>query len=236
MKNQYDSVVSTKYTNLVKADPAKLYVQYPGALRLLGDVTEKKVLDVGCGSGMFDLLLQKQGAIVTGYDLSSNQIDVAREVCKEGNFFVASPETISFRNSFDKAVSVLVLHYSIDLEELKSFFSSTYRALKVNGIFVCVLTNPNFIGYEKIQYNRRYTKTEKKVVADFINLKGNIDFSVEYQFYSQRDYEQAAIERGFKRFEWRELDIDPVGIVEMGTEYWQGFREDCPYIGFIAYK
>ena len=59
MKNQYDTKLSGKYTDLVRTDPAKMFVQYPEALRLLGNIRRNNVLDIGCGSGAFDILLQK---------------------------------------------------------------------------------------------------------------------------------------------------------------------------------
>ncbi len=46
-------------------------------LRLLGDLTSKSVLDVGCGEGENAIILAKAGATVTGVDVSPKAIQVA---------------------------------------------------------------------------------------------------------------------------------------------------------------
>ena len=48
------------------------------ALDALGDVSGKRVLDVGCGAGHTTLELSARGAFPTGVDISEAQIDVAR--------------------------------------------------------------------------------------------------------------------------------------------------------------
>ena len=45
---------------------------------VLGDVRGKRVLDLGCGHGGITLALIDRGALVTGIDISSGMVDVAR--------------------------------------------------------------------------------------------------------------------------------------------------------------
>ena len=53
------------------------------------------VLDVGCGSGrLIDESLIKAGHLVTGIDISSKQIDLARKNCPTGEFIMADMETL----------------------------------------------------------------------------------------------------------------------------------------------
>ena len=51
---------------------------YRRGLRLLGDIRGKRVLDVGCGLGAGSWLLSKEGARVTGVDISLEAIEWAR--------------------------------------------------------------------------------------------------------------------------------------------------------------
>jgi 2-polyprenyl-3-methyl-5-hydroxy-6-metoxy-1,4-benzoquinol methylase len=48
------------------------------AYESLGDLTGKRVLDVGCGLGEHSLLLAWRGAQLTGVDVSGASIAVAR--------------------------------------------------------------------------------------------------------------------------------------------------------------
>ncbi|MBI4405025.1 MAG: class I SAM-dependent methyltransferase [Deltaproteobacteria bacterium] len=54
-------------------------------LELMGNVQGLKILDLGCGVGRFAHLLARKGAIVTGYDISSQAIEEAKAVAdREG--------------------------------------------------------------------------------------------------------------------------------------------------------
>lgn len=240
-KNEQYNEISTKYTELVKSDPAKHFIQYPSAVRLLGDISEKEVLDVGCGSGIFDRELTEMGAKVTAYDISSEQIANAKAAQESEpakvNFLVSNPQEFRSDKLFDKAVSVLVLHYAPDKEYLEKFFSSTAQALKDNGEFVCILWNPSFKRLGETVYNRRFHRIGNgKMSVDFLDKKQEVSFSAEYTDFSVDDYEQAALSAGFQRIEWIQLKPDQAGIDQMGEDYWKDFEEDSPYIGFIAHK
>ena len=47
--------------------------------RLLGDLRDKTILDVGCGEGEDGMILAKLGARVTGLDVSPAAIELARQ-------------------------------------------------------------------------------------------------------------------------------------------------------------
>jgi len=48
-------------------------------LNLIGDVVNKKVLEIGCGGANCGISLSKQGAIVTCSDISEKQIEFAQK-------------------------------------------------------------------------------------------------------------------------------------------------------------
>src|SRR6202171_1203738 len=47
--------------------------------RLLGDLRDKTILDVGCGEGEDGMILAKLGARVTGLDVSPAAIELAKQ-------------------------------------------------------------------------------------------------------------------------------------------------------------
>ncbi len=51
-------------------------------LRLLGDVRSKRIMELGCGGGQCSIAFAKQGALVTGLDLSDDQLSYARQLAR----------------------------------------------------------------------------------------------------------------------------------------------------------
>lgn len=237
-REQYDAI-SARYTALVQSDPVKQYVQYPSALRLLGNVDGLSILDVGCGNGTFDLALLQRGAQVTGYDNSAEQIAAAKRDVQtrypHATFLVSSPLDFTSTVMFDRAVSVLVLHYAEDTPYLTKFFESTARALKPEGSFVAILVNPTFKRIGEAHYNRRFHVIgDTQMSADFLDADLQVSFTAVFSRFSREAYEHAAQQAGFVRWAWVPLTVEKAGVDAMGEAYWEGFEEDCPYIGFVA--
>lgn len=105
--------------------------------RLLGllpeDLSGYRVLDLGCGTGYFSMLLRQRGASVVCADLSARMLDAARQRCgDEGmRYIVADAEHLPFpEGAFDIVFSSLALQWcadlSLPLREIR-------RVLAVNG-------------------------------------------------------------------------------------------------------
>ncbi len=106
---------------------------------LIGEVKDKKVLDVGAGTGRLSLRLSKEGAQVTALDTSPEMLLILNQKNKNIETVVGDAESLPFADSsFDVVVaSFLIVH----LKNLDSFFNEVYRVLKDGGIFL--LTNIN---------------------------------------------------------------------------------------------
>ena len=233
--------ISKEYSDLAVVDPSKKYVQYPSAIKLLGDITYKTILDIGCGDGIFARQLANLGARVTGYDISDKFIVKAKEIEKlepHGIAFeIANPNTFKKDVVFDKAVSVMVLLYAKDKEDLKKFFSSAFDHLKKGSEFVSITFNPNFKRNGEIVYNRRFSKTDNgKMKVEFFNDENKQTFSALFTDFSVLDYEQAAKSAGFKELCWKKLEINEEGMKDKSKEFWNEFEDDYPYVGLVVHK
>ena len=99
----------------------------------------KKVLDVGCGTGLFAFNAAKKGAIVLGIDFSTEAIDIANSQYTHKNLKFQSMDVNEIKEKFDVIVSNGTLEHMDDpLKSLKLF----KKHLTKNG---CIITtSPNW--------------------------------------------------------------------------------------------
>jgi 2-polyprenyl-3-methyl-5-hydroxy-6-metoxy-1,4-benzoquinol methylase len=117
------------------------------AFARLGNLQDKDVLDYGCGHGMASVVMARQGARVTAFDLSSGYLREARQRALANHvavrFVQVNGEQLPFPDhSFDRIWGNAVLHH-VDLDlagrELK-------RVLRPDGIAVfCEPWGENYI-------------------------------------------------------------------------------------------
>lgn len=100
------------------------------------DISDKKILDLACGDGWISLSLAKSGAMVYGFDISPQKIELARRYA-EGNslnnkltFEVMTSEEMAYEdNFFDFAIMHAALHHC-DIEKTSK---QIHRVLKPGG-------------------------------------------------------------------------------------------------------
>jgi SAM-dependent methyltransferase len=130
------------------------YYERPEMLRLAGDVSGRRVLDAGCGSGPLTAALRDRGALVTGFDASAAMVDLARRrLGEDADVHVADlREPLPFDDAaFDAVVASLVLHY---LEDWSGPLSELRRVLKPGGRLMLSVNHPSAypIVYPKADY------------------------------------------------------------------------------------
>ena len=111
-------------------------------LEALGDVTEVRVVDIGCGEGRFSRLLAGLGAKVTGADLTGPFIERAKSLSLGSDkYVVCDAEDLAglASDSFDLAVSYIVL---VDLFDYRRAIEAAHRVLKPGGRFVICNVHP----------------------------------------------------------------------------------------------
>lgn len=233
---QYDKL-SKSYGIFIKTDPIKQYVQYPTMEKFLGVVKGQTILDIGCGDGLFTRRIGQKGAKIIAYDNSVEQIKkAAKHKSKHITFVLADPYTFQSKEKFDKAFSILVIPYAKDRKYLKQFFISTSKFLKNKGEFVSIIINPEYKRFGEIAYDRLLEKTKnQKIKANFLNGKRTY-FTALITNFSKKYYEKCAMEAGFKKITWKNVEISKDGVEKLGNKYWKIFKKDPLNIVLIAQK
>ncbi len=167
-------------------------------LKLLGNVKGKKVLELGCGGGQCSIAFAKQGAKVTGLDLSKEQLNFAKALAEKEKVTVEfiNGSFMNLKkiksNNYDLVFSAFAFQYSSNLKKL---FKQVHRVLKKRGLFVFSLDHPfySLIDEKSKKIKRSYFKIGKieekydsgtfiafrRRVSDIYNALVGTNFNVE---------------------------------------------------------
>lgn len=96
----------------------------------------KRMLDIACGTAMSTLPMLDRGWTVTGCDISSGMLDIAREkVAGRANLFEADMRELPDFGEFDLVWAINdPLNYLLDVEELEATFDGMRRNVAADGI------------------------------------------------------------------------------------------------------
>jgi 2-polyprenyl-3-methyl-5-hydroxy-6-metoxy-1,4-benzoquinol methylase len=136
-------------------------------LQELGDVNGKSMLHLQCHFGIDTLSWAREGAVMTGVDLSDHAVDFARQLSKEINIDAAFVccNVYDLKQHLDKQYDIVFTSYGVigwlpDLDEWASIIS---YFLKPGGIFYIVEFHPVVWmmdeNFEKIKYYYHNTET-----------------------------------------------------------------------------
>jgi SAM-dependent methyltransferase len=116
-------------------------------LRLLGTLSGKRVLELGCGGAQCSIAFAKQGAVAIGVDFSAEQLAFARRLCDREQVKVELHEgdlaDLAFvrAESIDLVFSAYAFGY---VEDLGRVFRQVHRVLKQNAPLVFSLPHPAY--------------------------------------------------------------------------------------------
>lgn len=161
----------------------------PLAYRWLVEIEKKlpdgkilKILDVGCGSGFFSVLLAKMGHEVTGTDLTPQMIVNSRCLAQEENisckFLVMDAEKLEFEdNSFDVVIS---RNLTWTLPHVKEAYLDWKRVLKKDGILLNFDANygaSNFADNSELPENHAHHTLGDEMMQECENIKRQLPIS-----------------------------------------------------------
>ena len=123
---------------------------------LLGDLADRDLLDLGCGTGRYVMRALAAGARVTGLDASPGMLDVARRKLGDAAKLLQHDleQPLPFAGaSFDVVVSALVLEHIASPAHL---FAEAARVLRKGGRLVASTMHPAlFLRATQAHYNDR---------------------------------------------------------------------------------
>jgi len=220
----YDQLAEA-YAQRIATKPHNAYYERPAMLSLLPDVRGKRILDAGCGPGVYAEILVGMGALVVAFDANPKMVDHARtRLGHKAQVILASLEApLAFLSAatFDIVIAPLVMDY---IRDWRAAFSEFQRALKPGGILVFSLEHPlvkyfdhmaesNYFQVERVTYTWRgfgaavdvpsYRRPMAEVLNPLIDAGFTLDRILEplptqtFKEQDPKDYEKLTREPGF---------------------------------------
>jgi SAM-dependent methyltransferase len=120
-------------------------------LKILGEVSGKDILELGCGGGQWSLRLAKQGARVIGQDISDAQVEYANHFTQQ--FKLDPPGGVEFRQGNaedltewpDESFDIVFSNFgAVGFIDINRCFAEVGRVLRKGGIFAFSWLSPFF--------------------------------------------------------------------------------------------
>ncbi len=139
--------------------------------REIGNDTNVRILDIGCGTGRHSIELAKRGHTVTGIDLSESMLNCAKEKARQVNlrvdFQLCDARTLPFRNEFDLAIMLCEGSFPLmETDEMNfAILRSAANSLKekgklifttLNGLFPLFHSVKDFLASAHVEGNAAY--------------------------------------------------------------------------------
>lgn len=194
-----------EWTNKAQTNDFRIYYIMPYTLEKLGDVKEKRILDLGCGEGGYSRALAHKGAIVTAADCSEVFVEYGKNKAKEEGvsieYCVVNANSLNGikDNYYDIVLCSMML---MDVEDLEGTLGEIHRVLKENGkVFISIL-HPCFKAKETSWMLNN--ENIEVLISDYHNPKewiGEIkgmNAPILYRHRTLSGYVKAFVKSGFK--------------------------------------
>ncbi len=133
------------------------------------ELTNKKLLDLGCGDGHDISLLSKQGAHTYGIDASEEMIMLAQKLNPNSQLTLGYFDEMPYQDHyFDIVMSKWALQTSAEIEPI---YKEVNRVLKPHGIFMFLVSHPIRSFIEKKKNPKDYFQQE---MVDSVLFQGKI--------------------------------------------------------------
>lgn len=154
-----------RYAKYAKVKPHNALYERPATLSLLPELRGLRVLDAGCGPGLYATELLERGAEVVAFDVTPTMVELTRQRVGERATVhradLEKPLAFADDASFDVVVCPLALDY---VEDWLPTFREFHRVLRPGGTFVYSHSHPMsdyLLVRAKYLPDSRYTQRER---------------------------------------------------------------------------
>ena len=245
MAADYDKFAEQYKTS--KGLPFREYIEWYSYNKLLGDVSQRAVLDLACGEGYYTRRIKQKGAAtVVGVDISGKMIRLAQQ--QEQNhplgidYLLSDVMTLGSLAKFDLVVASYLLNYAQTKEQLRKMFRTIAANLKPGRRFVGINNNPDqlpesFPICEKYGFTKSISGTlEEGRAITYEFFRAGQKFRFDNYYLSRSTHEWAAQEAGLNSIRWYQIEVSPEGIKLFGKEFWQDFIDYEPIVGIECFN
>lgn len=219
---QWEADEADRYTHPLDI---QLFADLP-MIRLLGKISQKRILDIGCGNGY--LLRKLHDNQPVGIDTSRTMLAEAQKLAN-GNFPLlcrASASALPLMDmSFDAAICSLTINNLPSTDVVKQVFRDTFRILKPASNFIISVPNPDTL--DKIS-KFRWTEWDEGqsqnnlVPGESIRRvflgQDNTTISVFNYFWPKEVLVNLALRAGFELQEVIEITAESAELEQYGLE------------------
>lgn len=238
------SAIEYARTKQAQQDGFRGLVEWYTIRQLLGDVTGLRVLDAGCGDGIYTRRLIDMGAErVIAVDKTEGMIDLAKNNStghggkyeNKVEYHLSPMEDFWGKGDCDLVLGSYLLNYAKSPEELMAYCRAVASHLKQGGYFIVFNNNP-FEVYD----GERYAEYGFRKVMHGGGIGAPIEYLVEgmqkpiVNYYLSPEVHEHAFVASRMVMEWVPVVLDPS---QSGNRYWDNFfAGEPPFIAIQAMK
>ncbi|MEV4870744.1 class I SAM-dependent methyltransferase [Streptomyces syringium] len=243
MTSQFGSSVSLCAQSM-GALPFREHVESHSLLKAIGSVAGLRVLDLGCGTGVYARHFRASGALrVVGMDAAAAMVEYARAFERRERRPITYVHRDATRplngipgldGAFDLVVAVYVLSFAASKGELAAICATARQALPPQGgRFTLITLHPDFAhepGWYR-HYGMTLASVEPGKEGERVRLTAWVDgrpMALKVHRWSAAAYEQALWEAGFLNITWIRPEVSEAGRRWYGDQFWTPYLI-CPH-------
>ncbi len=227
--NQYE-LIGSKY-NITKQQPWRKYIEEYTLNKIIGDLNNKKILDLACGDGFYTNKFNKQNPKkLIGVDISKEMIKLALDKDTCIPYIVCDVMNLNLNEKFDIITGIYLLNYAKSEEELDKFVKVIKKHLDDDGTFIGIncSTTRDVSDYKKYGF-KKIVNDNNTIEWTYYDNDNDIICKFNNYYLSNKIYERVFTQNSLK-LTWMYPYLDPT----QNSSYWQNFFDNSPIVFMIV--